>query len=308
MYLHTTKVKRANGRVDEYIRLVKAYWNHGHPSHRVIYSLGRKDLLAPHADTLMQILGSKGQAGCSSLIQTWDWGPMLVARHLWRQLGMEEIADAVAEKNGGGAEIADRVLVLATYRLCRSKGVLGFSYWLETNFVCDRFGRRWLPGMEKDEMLAVRNSGKSGLPKSQKWQRDRTLDTLTGLEQEIRASFLKMHSLSSTKNKMLKLFGKGTKTQSEPEMIRIYAAVSWLAVCLDRELQRNIKSAGIRISAREAWELLKTLRIVSFVPEEKKRVVANGHAMVRKILDVLSIEDLSPVSAEEECESMDIVW
>ncbi len=43
MYLRTTKVKRANGRVDEYIRLVESYWNQGSPRHRVICNLGRKD-------------------------------------------------------------------------------------------------------------------------------------------------------------------------------------------------------------------------------------------------------------------------
>ena len=36
MYLRTTKVKRAKGRVDEYIRLVESYWNQGSPRHRVI--------------------------------------------------------------------------------------------------------------------------------------------------------------------------------------------------------------------------------------------------------------------------------
>ena len=39
MYLRTTKVKRANGRVDEYIRLVESYWNQGSPRHRIICSI-----------------------------------------------------------------------------------------------------------------------------------------------------------------------------------------------------------------------------------------------------------------------------
>ena len=54
MYLRTTKVKRANGRVDEYIRLVESYWNQGSPRHRIICNLGRKDLLEPHADALLR--------------------------------------------------------------------------------------------------------------------------------------------------------------------------------------------------------------------------------------------------------------
>ena len=56
MYLRTTKVKRPDGSVDQYIRLVESYWNNGSPRHRIICNLGRKDLLAPHAEALLQIL------------------------------------------------------------------------------------------------------------------------------------------------------------------------------------------------------------------------------------------------------------
>ncbi len=64
MSLRTTKVKRANGRIDEYIRLVESYWNNGSPRHRVICNLGRKDLLAPHAEALLGLLkGEKRRSG-----------------------------------------------------------------------------------------------------------------------------------------------------------------------------------------------------------------------------------------------------
>ena len=53
MYLRTTKVKRPDGHVDEYIRLVESIWNNGRPRHQVICNLGRKDLLAPHAEALL---------------------------------------------------------------------------------------------------------------------------------------------------------------------------------------------------------------------------------------------------------------
>src|SRR6516225_6251553 len=41
MFLRTTKVKRSDGTVDEYIRLVESDWNAGRPRHRVICNLGR---------------------------------------------------------------------------------------------------------------------------------------------------------------------------------------------------------------------------------------------------------------------------
>ena len=54
MYLRTTKVKRPDGHIDEYIRLVESIWNNGRPRHQIICNLGRKDLLAPHAETLLR--------------------------------------------------------------------------------------------------------------------------------------------------------------------------------------------------------------------------------------------------------------
>jgi hypothetical protein len=60
MFLRTTKVKRPDGSVDEYIRLVESDWNAGRPRHRVICNLGRKELLAPHTDALLRLLQGKG--------------------------------------------------------------------------------------------------------------------------------------------------------------------------------------------------------------------------------------------------------
>ena len=104
MFLRTTKVKRADGHVDEYIRLVESFWNKGCPGHRTICNLGRKDLLAPHAEALLRLLKGDEQApsesGQASAIGAWDWGPTLVARHLWRQLGLEQILDGLADKGG----------------------------------------------------------------------------------------------------------------------------------------------------------------------------------------------------------------
>src|SRR5438093_1437212 len=56
MFLRTVKVKRADGHIDEYVRLVESVWRKGRPEHRVISNLGRKDLLAPHAATLLRML------------------------------------------------------------------------------------------------------------------------------------------------------------------------------------------------------------------------------------------------------------
>jgi hypothetical protein len=59
MFLRTTRVKRSDGKIDEYIRLVESEWNNGNPRHRVICNLGRKELLAPHAQALLRLLQGK---------------------------------------------------------------------------------------------------------------------------------------------------------------------------------------------------------------------------------------------------------
>jgi len=87
MYLRTTRIKRPDGHVDEYIRLVESYWNDGCPRHRVICNLGRKEILAPHADALMRILKSEEKSSVykdANAVGAWDWGPTLVARHFWQ--------------------------------------------------------------------------------------------------------------------------------------------------------------------------------------------------------------------------------
>src|ERR1700687_5584384 len=57
MYLRTVKAKGAEGVEFEYIRLVEAHWENGRSKQRVIANLGRKDLLAPHLESLIELLG-----------------------------------------------------------------------------------------------------------------------------------------------------------------------------------------------------------------------------------------------------------
>ena len=100
-YLRTTKVKRPDGTVDEYIRLVESYWNDGSPRHRVICNLGRKDLLAPHAEALLQLLKGEEKNKVHNqeavAMGAWDWGVLLVARQFWKELGLEAILDALTK-------------------------------------------------------------------------------------------------------------------------------------------------------------------------------------------------------------------
>jgi len=159
MYLRTTKVKRPDGHIDEYIRLVESVWNNGSPRHRVVCNLGRKDLLAPHAEALLAILRGeqKPKSAAAQAIGAWDWGVMRVARQLWQELGLQESIDGLVKRRGDRGELADRALALVTNRLCEPTSEHGMARWLETDYVCDRAGRRWLPEWREDgERLASR--------------------------------------------------------------------------------------------------------------------------------------------------------
>ena len=68
----------------------------------------------------------------------------MVLRHLFEQLGLWRLLDQVLGRSPGGS-YADRAFVLLANRLTRPKSEHGLATWLETEFVCDRQGRRFVP-------------------------------------------------------------------------------------------------------------------------------------------------------------------
>lgn len=190
-------MKRANGQVDEYIRLVESYWNQGSPRHRVVCNLGRKELLAPHADALMRLLQGKRAASSGKIdaVGAWDWGPMLVARHLWRELGLEKILDGMDK-----APWSDRALALVANRLCRPSSEHGLGRWLETDFVCDRTGRRWLPQWRSEAERQASRRPRVAVKDAQLKQWYGTLDRLiAGKERIEKELFFNLRNLFSLK-------------------------------------------------------------------------------------------------------------
>lgn len=164
MYLRTVKARGGAGVQHEYIRLVESYWENGQAKQRIVANLGRKDLLAAHVDALVRIL--QGGEPCKGLrvsaehvepLEAAVWGPMLVARHLWQELGLQSILDGCEgrRRRGDGVAFADRVLVLAANRLSQPSSEHGLAGWLETDFVCDRRGRRFVPKWKQQHRVRV---------------------------------------------------------------------------------------------------------------------------------------------------------
>lgn len=197
MFLRTVKVTRPGGRVDEYLRLVESVWRQGRPEHRTVANLGRKDLLAPHAQTLLRMLtGNEAPAASAAgvdAVGAWDWGPVLVARHLWRELGLEQTLDALARDRGA---LSDRALALVASRLGEPTSEHGMARWLETTYGCDRSGRRWWPAWRDDAERLASHRPRVRVKDQQLRQWYGTLDRLVKhkpkVEQEL---FLRLRTL-----------------------------------------------------------------------------------------------------------------
>src|SRR5437773_10726569 len=98
MYPRTVKVRSSSGTVNEYVRVVEAYREDGKVKQRVVADLGRKDLLVELLPKLRRLLAGDTalETGAPAEPQVGDasnWGPVLVVRALFDQLGLWDILD-----------------------------------------------------------------------------------------------------------------------------------------------------------------------------------------------------------------------
>jgi transposase len=159
MYPRTVKVRSTNGTLNEYIRIVEAYRDDGKVKQRVVADLGRKDLLVEILPKLQRLLaGDSGIDPCDSampqVIDASTWGPVLVVRALFDQLGLWSILDQQLGR-AKGVPFADRAFVLVANRLIAPASEHGLAGWLESDFVCDRQGRRFLPHWHQRRRVRV---------------------------------------------------------------------------------------------------------------------------------------------------------
>jgi transposase len=205
MFLRIVKARGGHGVQHEYVRLVEAYREHGKNKQRVVCNVGRKDLLAAHLDGLIRLLRGEarrsvpGHAGEVHATGAWDWGPMLVARTLWRQLGLDTL---LGQPGGRGrpAErpLSERALVLVANRLCAPTSEHGLARWLETDFVCDGHGRRWSPAWREDAQRQASRLPRVRVAWRQLKQWYRTLDQLHARKARLeRALYLRLRDLFS---------------------------------------------------------------------------------------------------------------
>jgi transposase len=159
MYPRTVRVRSSSGTVNEYVRVVEAYREAGKVKQRVVADLGRKDLLVKVLPKLRRLLAGEAsiEPGDPAEPQVGDasnWGPVLVVRALFDQLGLWDILDQNLGR-AKGVPFADRAFVLVANRLIAPASEHGLAGWLETDFVCDRKGRRFLPHWHQRRRVRV---------------------------------------------------------------------------------------------------------------------------------------------------------
>jgi transposase len=160
MYLRTVKVPSSNGCINEYVRVVEAYRQDGKVKQRTIVDLGRKDLLTALLPQLQRFLQGEAPLPVATdsaidVLQAATWGPVLAVRALFDQLGLWGIFDALLGKAKKGPSFTDRAFVLLANRLIHPGSEHGLARWLETDFVCDRQGRRFLPHWHQRRRVQV---------------------------------------------------------------------------------------------------------------------------------------------------------
>ena len=144
-----------------YLRLVESYRLHGQPRQRVVAHLGRKDLLAPHLDSLVRLLQADQEAPrwvASEQVaapQAWSWGPLHAARHLFDELALGPILDELSATRSHGQPLSERVFVLLANRLTRPGSEHALAEWLEDFYVVTAGGSRWQPQWKQRRRVKV---------------------------------------------------------------------------------------------------------------------------------------------------------
>ena len=167
MYVRTVKVPSSNGTVNEYLRVVEAYRENGKVKQRIIADLGRRDMLSALLPNLRRILeGTPRLEGESEtdvdILETFGWGPLLVVRKLFDELGLWDLFDRLLGKRTL-VPWADRAFVLIASRLIHPSSEHGLAGWRRITSVIERADALYLGGASGVECACITNSWTAGI-------------------------------------------------------------------------------------------------------------------------------------------------
>jgi len=166
MFIRSIKVPSSSGVVHEYVRVVESVRENGRVKQKLVLNLGRRDTLRTLLPMVQRFL--QGDAapslthdGPMQALEACTWGPVLVVRHFFRQLGLWQLLDGcrrwprlLADEDPDD-DWPSRALALIANRLVRPVSEHALAGWLETDYVCDRVGRRYLPHWKQQGRVQV---------------------------------------------------------------------------------------------------------------------------------------------------------
>lgn len=166
MFIRSIKVPSSSGVVHEYVRVVESVREDGRPKQKVVLNLGRRDTLVTLLPMLQRFL--RGDAappleheGRIQALEASTWGPVRVVRHFFEQLGLWPLLDScrrwphLQADEDPDDDWPSRALALIANRLVRPVSEHALAGWLETDYVCDRVGRRYLPHWKQQGRVQV---------------------------------------------------------------------------------------------------------------------------------------------------------
>src|ERR1700740_266225 len=213
MFLRVVRATVSEGWKRECVRVGESYRDkEGKTRHRTVLNLGRRDLLATHLDLskLGRLLHGdmvdddrivRDEVGA---VGAWDWGPMLAARAMWIELGLDTILDRLVRPDRREAvRMSDRALVLVANRLTAPGSEHALAQWLENDFVCDRYGRRFVAAWREEAERKASRAPRVRVEARQLQQWYRTLDRLLACKAQVEhALFLRLRGLVSLRGDM----------------------------------------------------------------------------------------------------------
>ncbi len=166
MFLRSIKVPSSSGVVHEYVRVVQSVRDNGRVRQKLVLNLGRRDTLLTILPLLQRFLQGDAAAplpdhGPLEALEASTWGPILVVRHFFDTLGLWPLLDScrrwsrLQPDEDPDDDWPSRALALIANRLVRPGSEHALAGWLETDYVCDRVGRRYLPHWKQQGRVRV---------------------------------------------------------------------------------------------------------------------------------------------------------
>ena len=166
MFIRSIKVPSSSGVVHEYVRVVESVRENGRVRQKLVLNLGRRDTLVTILPLLQRFLQGNAPAelphdGPIAALEASTWGPVLVVRHFFKTLGLWPLLDScrrwprLPPDEDADDDWPSRALALIVNRLVRPVSEHALAGWLETDYVCDRVGRRYLPHWKQQGRVRV---------------------------------------------------------------------------------------------------------------------------------------------------------